>query len=89
VRGGRVARDQGQVGYGSGHGQLEQRLGSAAIAGLARPQLDQSRDPVLGHLPTRAVLPEVRGGLKGARRLEERFLRVEEHAAATAPAHAL
>src|SRR6266511_4831871 len=92
-RGGRIgvraAHEEGQVGYGSRHGQLEQRLGLAEIAGLANPQLGQASDPVLGRLAPGAVVPERRAGLEGARCLEQGFLGMDRDAAAIVSTYTL
>lgn len=92
-RGGRIvvrlAHQEGQVGHRSSHGHLEQRLRVAEIAGLTNAQLGQSSGSVFGHLATGAVVPVARGGLEGARFLEQPFLGMEGHTAATASTHTL
>ena len=51
---------QGQVGHGGGQVQLEPGFGTAEVARLADPQLDQPRQPALHH---HAALPVLGKGL--------------------------
>ena len=50
------ARHQGQIGHRGRQIQLESRLDPAEVAGLADAQLDQPRQPMLYHHPSRSIL---------------------------------
>ena len=50
------ARHQGQVGYRGRQLQLELRLGTPEVAGLADSQLDQPGQSVLHYHPSRSIL---------------------------------
>lgn len=45
------ARHEREIDDGCGDEELEKRLGSTEVAGLAHPELHHPRQPVLGGLP--------------------------------------
>ena len=72
------ARHQGQIGHRGRQIQLESRLDPAEVAGLADAQLDQPRQPMLYHHPSRSILvvgialPARRPQARNPRRLHHR-----------------
>ena len=75
------ARHQGQIGHRGRQIQLESRLDPAEVAGLADAQLDQPRQPMLYHHPSRSILVVGIALLQRSCLLQQGFLRVDQHSA--------
>ena len=68
-----------EIGDGSGHQELEERLGPTEVAGLAHAELHQPRQPVFGDLTQLAIRCERLASLEGPGLLEQGLLRVDHH----------
>jgi len=84
-----AARQQRQVGHGSGHQQLERGFGATPVTGLTKAELDEPSESVLNHLAAALVLPERRAGLQAAGSLQEPLLWMKLDCPATLTANAL
>jgi hypothetical protein len=72
-------RHKRQVRDGGGNQELEERLGSTEVAGLAHAELHQPRQPVFGDLTQLAIRCERLASLEGPRLLQQGLLRVDHH----------
>src|SRR5690349_23661455 len=65
---------QDQVGHRGGHGQLEERLGSANVPRLAHTELDEASQAMLNDLAAALTVLERRAVLERSGGLDEAFL---------------
>ena len=78
-------RHEREIGDGGGHKELEKRLGSTEVAGLAHAELHKSRQPVFGYLPQFAIWSERLALLEGPGLLQYGGLLWVDHNQPTLP----